>query len=240
MLIVPVLDLKDGIVVRAVAGQRDAYRPLEVQGKSPRETAAEMIAKTGADAIYIADLDAILGSGGNRKLWIEMAETLGVDCFVDAGLRTPDDVRNFPDHLRLLPVLGTETMIGPETALAAKESDSGSCAVSIDLRAGTLMGPWQAWHKFGVTHDRAIAEMTHAATTLSDAGIVILLDLAGVGMGQGPLAEMHLPAVRQAMRWRQGELWIGGGIRHRVDVERLEAAGANGVLVSSAVHAGTL
>lgn len=239
MLIVPVIDLKDGIVVRAVAGRRDAYQPLEMHGKSTVELAREMIATTGADAIYVADLDLVLGNGTNRRTWEELADSLGVDCFVDAGLRTPDDVKNFPDHPRLIPVLGTETMVGPDAARAAKELDA-ACAVSIDMRGGTLMGPWEAWSTFGVTHDRAVAELTHAATTLSDAGIVILLDLAGVGMGKGPLAEVHLPAVRQAMRWRQGELWIGGGIRDRADVERLQAAGADGVLASSAIHAGKL
>jgi len=239
MLIVPVIDLKGGVVVRAIAGERDTYHPLATDGKSTFDLASDMIAKTGSDALYVADLDLVLGTGDNRAIWEDLAERLGVDCFIDAGFRTPTDAENFPERPRLIPVLGTETMLGPETALAARELN-GACAVSIDLRGGTLMGPWQAWHKFGVAHDRAVAEMTHAASTLSDAGIVILLDLAGVGMGKGPPAEVHLPAVRQAMRWRQGELWIGGGIRDRADVDRVAAAGADGVLVSSAIHAGRL
>ena len=62
MRIIPVLDVMGGIVVRAVAGRRSEYRPLVSKlttSVEPAEVARTLLAKSGADELYVADLDAI-------------------------------------------------------------------------------------------------------------------------------------------------------------------------------------
>jgi len=67
---------------------------------------------------------------------------------------------------------------------------------------------------------------------------VIVLELARVGTGIGPGAVGFCQAMREA--FPNLELIAGGGVRNRDDVTRLKVAGADGVLVASAIHDGNL
>ena len=64
MRVVPVLDLKDGIVVRGVGGRRDEYRPIVSRLTSscqPLDVAEAFRDHFGLSELYLADLDAIAG-----------------------------------------------------------------------------------------------------------------------------------------------------------------------------------
>src|SRR5258706_8042742 len=69
MDIIPVLDLRGGIVVRAHRGQRDQYRPLE-SPLSPTSDPADVMRGLYSvypfRTFYVADLDAIMGTGNNE------------------------------------------------------------------------------------------------------------------------------------------------------------------------------
>ena len=67
MRIVPVLDLKGGIVVHARRGQRDAYAPLRsplVEGCEPVAVARALCAVCRTSTLYVADLDALPARSG--------------------------------------------------------------------------------------------------------------------------------------------------------------------------------
>src|SRR5262245_63411726 len=69
--VIPALDLMDGNVVHAKAGPRAEYRPLASpfgQAGDPGAVARGLLAATGSSVLYIADLDAITGSGSNFGL----------------------------------------------------------------------------------------------------------------------------------------------------------------------------
>lgn len=64
--LIPVIDLKDGVVVHARAGKRADYRPLETSfglADDPVAIARGLLAVTGSPILYVADLDAIAGTG---------------------------------------------------------------------------------------------------------------------------------------------------------------------------------
>ena len=69
MEVIPVIDLKDGIVVHARMGMRSAYAPIETP-LSPYEP-SQPTSREGLLSIfpfktfYVADLDAIEGNGDN-------------------------------------------------------------------------------------------------------------------------------------------------------------------------------
>src|SRR5579859_3993027 len=66
--IIPVLDLKSGVVVHARAGDRANYRPIATPlaaGSAPADILAGLLALAPFRAVYIADLDAIEGGGGH-------------------------------------------------------------------------------------------------------------------------------------------------------------------------------
>lgn len=76
---VGVIDIKDGLVVQAKAGERDKYaevesRIIEEETKTPISAAAAFYNKLGIRKIYIADLDAIMSS--NQKNNIDQIEEI--------------------------------------------------------------------------------------------------------------------------------------------------------------------
>src|SRR6476661_5491265 len=69
MQIIPVLDLKDGTVVRAQMGERDRYRPIKTPlapSSDPVDVARGLLSVHPFQTLYIADLDAIEGRGNNE------------------------------------------------------------------------------------------------------------------------------------------------------------------------------
>ena len=92
MRIIPVIDLKDGLVVRGVAGQRDLYRPIEsqlVEGAEPGQVARALVDRYAAEQIYVADLDAIEGMPPDQESLQAIARA-GVPAWIDAGTGTPE------------------------------------------------------------------------------------------------------------------------------------------------------
>jgi hypothetical protein len=77
MQVIPVLDLLDGHVVRAVRGERTAYQPIHsplAATSEPLHIARALLAASGARTLYIADLGAILQQGAH-------VETLAVRAY---------------------------------------------------------------------------------------------------------------------------------------------------------------
>ena len=71
MQIIPVIDLKGGVVVHGIAGQRQSYAPVESQlgcDASPLSVAAALRDHTGCETMYVADLDALAGEAPDESL----------------------------------------------------------------------------------------------------------------------------------------------------------------------------
>ncbi|MEO2092390.1 MAG: HisA/HisF-related TIM barrel protein, partial [Gemmataceae bacterium] len=102
-------------------------------------------------------------------------------------------------------------------------------AVSIDLRNGELLSA-----SSDITSPLVLADRMYADGYRT----FLLLDLARVGMNAGPGTEPLCGELRR--RYPEVELLVGGGVRNRDDIRRLEDAGADGVMVASALHDGTL
>jgi phosphoribosylformimino-5-aminoimidazole carboxamide ribotide isomerase len=228
MRVIPVIDLKGGVAVHAVRGERERYRPLSsrlVDGSDPVLVTRAVRDRLGLDELYVADLDAIAGGPGHPELLAALAREARV--MVDAGAADADAVAGLLDLGAARVVIGTETLPGVE---AFARLPDAPLVVSLDLRAGRVLSP-----------DPALAELDpgEALARLAEAGAheAIVLDLARVGSGAGPdvalLRELHarLPAL---------ELLAGGGVRDVCDLRALAEAGAAGALVATALHGGAI
>ncbi|WP_161967647.1 HisA/HisF-related TIM barrel protein [Fimbriiglobus ruber] len=242
MKIIPVLDVLGGVVVRAVGGQRSAYRPITsllTTSVVPENVAAALVRATGSDTLYVADLDAILGHGTNAAAVARVAEACGTTVYLDCGYGELADVKRVPAHANIVPVVGSETVRGPVAAAGVRGFPTGS-VFSIDLFNGELFGDhWREWESIGVTSPRSIVEIARAGVEITGARAVILLDLAAVGTGNGPVVADWCRQVRRLLPAGVAVI-AGGGVRNEEDVRRLEDAGADGVLVASALHDGAL
>src|SRR5215471_11313824 len=90
MDVIPVLDLRGGIVVRARMGQRDRYRPLESQlapTSDPIHVMQGLYSVYPFKTFYVADLDAIMGTGNNEAVLRRLkAEFPAAVFWVDNGV----------------------------------------------------------------------------------------------------------------------------------------------------------
>jgi phosphoribosylformimino-5-aminoimidazole carboxamide ribotide isomerase len=239
--IIPVLDVMNGQVVRAVGGKRHEYRPVVSKlttSTEPVEVAKALLDATGAGELYVADLDAISGADRSARVVAELANQNDCRLLVDLGIRTPDDFALVPRRKNVAPVIGSETMTDIDAGLAAGFDFLSDWAFSLDLFRGRLLGNWQVWGDFGVRSDEDVWEMAASAAMQMGVGTLIVLDLADVGMMEGPSTEYWCRKIRATIP--EIELIAGGGVRNWDDVERLVEAGASGVLVASALHDGRL
>jgi phosphoribosylformimino-5-aminoimidazole carboxamide ribotide isomerase len=257
--VIPVLDVMGGRVVRAVGGRRNEYLPIKsrlTNSTEPIAVAKALLDASGADRLYVADLDAITNPSAESDLGGRLADALpGTTIWLDSGIRTRADMVNKLSHviyrrwwlswlvgdeqrLNVIPILATETLSGPETAsLAGKEFGSG-LVFSVDLRDGRWLGEHARWRESGIDENSDPVAVAKAGLSASGASRLILLDLARVGGGGGTGTERW---VAQAKSMFPGvEIVAGGGVRDWDDVRRLEDAGADAVLVASALHDGTL
>lgn len=236
MKIIPVIDIKGGIVVRGVAGERDSYRPVQsrlTDGHGVIEVAEALRDAFDVNDLYVADLDAILDRQPHESLYAELIAR-GFALHVDAGLR---DAR----AATMLAELGVESVVaGLETIADPKHLTEMVEAVgpfrlvfSLDLQAGRPLV--SAEHR-----ERWPNEASEIAAIGYNAGIrrFIVLDLAAVGVDSGPAT---LPLCRELReRFDDIELITGGGIRNVDDLESLKKSGIDGVLIASALHNGAI
>jgi phosphoribosylformimino-5-aminoimidazole carboxamide ribotide isomerase len=218
--VVPVIDLKVGAAVHAVRGERERYRPVG----DPLSLARRFRDALGLDELYVADLDAITGGGGNDGVIRALAREARV--MVDAGVSEPERARALLD-------LGVHrVVVGTETLADADELDRllPEAVLSVDLRHGRTLSPDP--RLAGLPALDAMARLHRAA--LREA---IVLDLARVGSGTGPdvklIAEIHAA-------FPDLELLAGGGVRDVQDLRALGDAGAAGALVATALHDGVI
>ena len=146
--LIPVLDVMNGQVVRAVGGRRDEYRPVVsklTDYTEPVEVAKALLGATGAEELYVADLDAITGAHRSDRVVSALAKKFGCRLFADIGIRTKADFALLP---RLKNVV--RYWVARRSPVRARHSRAGfdyldDWAFSLDLFDGRLLGDWSAW-----------------------------------------------------------------------------------------------
>jgi phosphoribosylformimino-5-aminoimidazole carboxamide ribotide isomerase len=240
MRILPVIDLMQGQVVRGIAGNRAAYRPIEsrlASGSSPVAIARGLITAFAADEIYVADLDAIAGAEPDWKSYSELLGC-GLSLWIDAGISDVDRARKLCEFgsgasQRFAAVIaGLESLVDENSLSKLLDAVGPQRLVfSLDLRAGQPLARFAAWQKL------APLEIARAAI-LAGVRRMIVLDLAGVGVGGGvPTLEL-CRAIRTVAP--QVEITTGGGVRGIDDLSAMADAGCEAALVASALHDGRL
>jgi phosphoribosylformimino-5-aminoimidazole carboxamide ribotide isomerase len=237
--LIPVLDVMGGQVVRAVGGRREQYQPLTSQlttNTAPEEVLSALVTATGAAEVDIADLDAITGSGEISRALSKLIECNHTPVFwIDAGLRSRKSYLSIPWLPHVWPVIASETAGPAETAeIILSMGKDDPFAFSIDLRDGQVLCNWKSW---GLADAR---DAIGLARCVVDMGVrtLIVLDVARVGIGAGTGTNELLKEVRA--EFADVELIVGGGVKTWADIDRLGKAGADAVLVASALHEGTI
>jgi phosphoribosylformimino-5-aminoimidazole carboxamide ribotide isomerase len=234
MEIVPVLDVMGGAVVHGQAGDRDLYRPVRstlVSVADPPAVAAALCDATACEALYMADLDVIVG--GRRQLDVLSMLAAGVDAavWVDAAITAASEAADVLTAGAARAVVGTETLpalgalaeiraaVPDERILLSLDvGDDGVLSASPELRG---MQPVAALDALGA----------------GGLGEVMVLTLRRVGTATGPDL-LTLGEVRRV--YPDLGLVAGGGVRSVDDLAALQALGIDAVLVATALHRGSI
>lgn len=225
--IIPVIDVMNGRVVRAVGGRRELYEAVRstlTDSTDPLVVSETLLQAAGANELYVADLDAIQGHRPQTD-WLKPLVERGVKVMIDAGVKTAEDA--IPIAMAgAVVVVGTETLRNfNELAIMVQAWEPDRLVLSIDLRNGTVLG----------TGDDAVDAVEFGR--MAGATRFIVLELARVGTNLGPGTVELIGELRA--RFPDVELIAGGGVRNRTDLEQLGRAGADGALIASALHDGT-
>jgi phosphoribosylformimino-5-aminoimidazole carboxamide ribotide isomerase len=222
MEIIPVLDLKGGVVVRARMGQRHLYAPIATPlaaTSDPLDVARGLLAVHPFATLYVADLDAIEGRGDNGAALRHIRRGCpGMSLWVDNGIAEASAAARWLDAGLGSLVLGSESQA--DAALVRALAADDRVVLSLDFRGPDFQGP---------------------SAILDDPSMwpakVIVMTLARVGSGAGPDLE-RLAAVRRSAPGRR--IYAAGGVRDAADLGTLAHAGIAGALIATALHDGRL
>lgn len=242
MEIIPVIDVRMGRAVRAVAGDRASYRPLETPvsaSADPLAVAAGYCALFPFTTLYVADLDGIEGRGADRALQAQLTASWGgTSVWIDDGAPASNTP---PPRGEVLGVGGRFAMDVTRVPQTAGSAD-GSChritgsesltnwprapfdpgaILSLDFRGEEFVGP-----------SSLLEQASHWPQRL------IVMTLARVGTDGGPDFARVSDIVRRAGTGRK--VYAAGGVRDTADLRLLRDLGAAGALVASALHAGKI
>ncbi|MBL8824192.1 MAG: hypothetical protein JNJ77_16520 [Planctomycetia bacterium] len=232
--ILPVIDLKNGQVVHAFAGQRDLYQPLiscwSPQAHHPIALTEALFTHLGLREYYVADLDAIERRTSQHGEIFEQLIERGFSLWLDAGVTNIDEVElYFKIGIHKI-IISSECLL--ELSLlqvAVHQFGTERIIFSLDLKHGQLQG-------LNALVNREPENILQQAMQWG-VDRFILLDVANVGTAQGPSL---LDWCRKLKSMKPDcKLITGGGVRHRADINLLLDAGADRVLISTWLHTNT-
>lgn len=217
MKIIPVIDIKNGQVVRAVKGERSAYRPVKSKlctSSNPVDVVSAFIKIISAETIYIADLDSLENNGNNYATINHLIKKFPDQTFwVDAGFHSQKQINHWKRIPRLIPVIGTESH---SDLISITPLLDDKIILSLDFKNNQLLGP---------------GELLKFSALWPEKVIIMMLDVLGSDTGPDLLLIDQIQKLKP-----QTHFFAAGGIRNDTDIEKLITKQITGVLIASALH----
>lgn len=226
MIIIPAIDLHQGLVVRLRKGR---FEEATVYSRDPSGI-AKSFADADAKRIHVVDLDgSVAGRGINVQSIKAICSAVDVEVELGGGIRTVEDARRAFDLGVSYVILGTVVAKDPKTAEAILNSFPGRVGIGIDALGGKVAV--QGWKE--LTELRAVDLARHYEQ--SDPAFIVYTDISRDGMLTGPntdataalAAEVKTPVV------------ASGGVSCMDDIKTLlQVEGLYGAIVGKAIYEG--
>jgi phosphoribosylformimino-5-aminoimidazole carboxamide ribotide isomerase len=220
MHIIPVIDLKRGIVVHAKHGKRDGYAPLQ-SGLCKTSDIFEVVnafwALFRCSTVYVADLDAITRQGSNPQLLGAVLTTFPhITFWIDGGY--PLSSADLLERDNFVPVLGSESFLEENISELSQFSDN--FILSLDYAATGELGALSLFSRQDLWPEH-----------------IIIMNLPRVGSNLGPDLEKLIAYRKQFPRHN---FIAAGGIRDDEDLKALHQIGIRQALIATALHNGKI
>lgn len=220
MQIIPVIDLKDQLVVHAQQGKREQYRPINSKLCPQTEISAVIEAYLTLypfEVFYLADLNAIAGNLHNQAIIKAVLHTYPKLTFwIDSGYQEAPSL--YQHYANYLPVLGSESYTDSNYKQLA--NFQANCILSLDFAADSQLGAEAIFQQQALWPEK-----------------VIIMNLKQVGSNAGPDFDK---LTHYQQHHPQQQFVAAGGVRSLDDLVKLNRMGITSVLVASALHAGNI
>ncbi len=228
MLIIPAIDLKDGVCVRLQQGRKDA---VTVYSRNAAETAKKW-ESMGAKVLHVVDLDgAFTGSQKNLDKIMEIRKSVKMIIEVGGGIRdivTADRLLSAGiDRV----IIGTSAIEDPSFCMEACRQFPGKVFIGIDAKDGRVAV--KGWEEVSSIDAFELAERVE---TIGVGGI-IYTDISRDGMLTGP----NIPALEKMAKTVIIPVIASGGIATIEDVRNLlKIPNLWGAITGKAIYSGSL
>jgi phosphoribosylformimino-5-aminoimidazole carboxamide ribotide isomerase len=230
MIVIPAIDLKDGVCVRLEQGLMDKDT---VFNNNPGGQALDW-QNQGAELLHIVDLDgAFAGEPKNRSAIEAIVKSISIPAQLGGGIRDMATIEAYLSMGLSRIIIGTAAQRNPELVREACSKFPGRIVVGIDAKNG--MVAVQGWAE--VTGISAV----DLARKFEDCGVsaIIYTDISRDGMLQGP----NLEATKALAESVGIPIIASGGVSSLKDIEDLmaiEKSGVTGVITGKAVYIGAI
>jgi len=230
MIIVPAIDIKDGMCVRLLQGRMDAKT---VFSDEP-EAMATRWEQEGAEILHVVDLDGAVEQRPRNKDVIErIVRNVKIDVQVGGGIRNRAAIEMYLELGVRRIVIGTEAIRNPELVMEACKAFPGRIVLGIDARNGLVaIEGWTQTTKLSAV-DLAKAFQHFGITAIN------FTDIHRDGMQTG----LNIEETKRLAEAVDVPVFASGGVSSIDDIKRLlplESVGISGVIIGRALYSGTL
>ena len=211
MDIIPVLDILNNKVVKAIKGDRAKYKSIDSRlynSTEPIEIIKQLSKRYVPHILYIADLDAISNNKVNHELFNKILHIFTkIDFWIDTGMNKINFVRKYKNYT---PIFCSENSKGFD--LVSSKNNKYIC--SLDFK-NSFLGTKPIYK-----HKRYLPNK------------IIIMDLLQVGS----VNNLNYKLAKKIIKNDKKDYYIAGGVKKVLDIKKARQIGAKGVLVSSILH----
>lgn len=228
MIVIPAIDLKDGLCVRLLQGRKE---DATVYSDDPESTAKKW-ESCGAKLLHVVDLDgAFTGNQKNFESIRKIREAVSMDIEVGGGIRDMERIDRLVSLGVNRVILGTVAIEKPELVKEACGKYPGKALVGIDAKNGLVAV--KGWVE--VTEVKA----KDLAVRMQDYGAagIIYTDISKDGMMTGP----NIEATREMVESLNIPVIASGGVSSVNDIKNLLGIkNLWGVITGKALYSGAI
>ncbi len=226
MIVIPAVDLRDGMCVQLVGGE---YEQEAVRLDDPRSVARDWV-RDGFERLHVVDLDAATGRGNNTEVIREILSEATVPVQVGGGVRDADRIDELIDHGVSWVVVGTRAVEDRDWLEDMSARFPGQLIVAADVRERKVVT--RGWAN---TSTLDVVDFAEELGALPLAGVLVTaVHLEGQMQGTD-LSLME--AVAEASAW---PVLASGGVTTLDDLRALEHRGVFGAVLGMALYTGAI